>query len=179
MATTTMAHTAPPQVTIGVDTHKDLHVAAARDQLGRRLATTMAPATSAGYATLLAWAQGLGEPVTWGVEGTGSYGAGLARFLCAHGQRVLEVNRPDRAARRRHGKSDPVDADAAARAVQAGEATGTPKAQDGTVEMCARCGWLARPRSRPAPRPSTPSRRCWSPPPTSSASGSRACPPPG
>ena len=130
-----MAHTAPPQVTIGVDTHKDLHVAAARDQLGRRLATTMAPATSAGYAQLLAWAQGLGEPVTWGVEGTGSYGAGLARFLCAHGQRVLEVNRPDRAARRRHGKSDPVDADAAARAVQAGEATGTPKAQDGTVEM--------------------------------------------
>src|SRR5829696_2335057 len=95
----------------------------------------MAPATSAGYAQLLAWAQGLGEPVTWGVEGTGSYGAGLARFLCAHGQRVLEVNRPDRAARRRHGKSDPVDADAAARAVQAGEATGTPKAQDGTVEM--------------------------------------------
>jgi transposase len=69
------------------------------------------------------------------VEGTGSYGAGLARFLAAHGQRVLEVNRPDRAARRRHGKSDPVDADAAARAVQAGEATGTPKAQDGTVEM--------------------------------------------
>jgi transposase len=135
MATTTMAHTAPPQVTIGVDTHKDLHVAAARDQLGRRLATTMAPATSAGYAQLLAWAQGLGEPVTWGVEGTGSYGAGLARFLSAHGQRVLEVNRPDRAARRRHGKSDPVDADAAARAVQAGEATGTPKAQDDTVEM--------------------------------------------
>jgi len=69
------------------------------------------------------------------VEGTGSYGAGLARFLAAHGQRVLEVNRPDRAARRRHGKSDPTDADAAARAVQAGEATGTPKAQDGMVEM--------------------------------------------
>jgi transposase len=69
------------------------------------------------------------------VEGTGSYGAGLARFLVAHGQRVLEVNRPDRAARRRRGKSDPVDADAAARTVQAGEATGTPKAQDGVVEM--------------------------------------------
>jgi transposase len=135
MATTTMAHTLPPRVTIGVDTHKDLHVAAARDQLGRRLGTTMAPATSAGYAQLLAWARGLGEPVAWGVEGTGSYGAGLARFLAAHGQRVLEVNRPDRAARRRRGKSDPVDADAAARAVQAWEATGTPKAQDGMVEM--------------------------------------------
>jgi transposase len=130
-----MAHTALPRVTIGVDTHKHLHVAAARDQLGRRLVTTMAPATGAGYAELLAWAQGLGEPVAWGVEGTGSYGAGLARFLAGHGQRGLEVNRPDRAARRRHGKSDPVDADAAARAVQAGEATGIPKAQDGTVEM--------------------------------------------
>ena len=69
------------------------------------------------------------------MEGTGSYGAGLARFLTAHGQRVLEVNRPDRAARRRRGKSDPVDADAAARTVQAGEATGVPKAQDGVVEM--------------------------------------------
>jgi transposase len=69
------------------------------------------------------------------VEGTGSYGAGLLRFLTAHGQRVLEVNRPDRATRRRRGKSDPVDADAAARTVQAGEATGVPKAQDGTVEM--------------------------------------------
>ena len=130
-----MAHTAPPRVTVGVDTHKDLHVAAARDQLGRRLATTTIGATSAGYAELLGWALGLGEVTAWGVEGTGSYGAGLARFLAAHGQRVLEVNRPDRAARRRHGKSDPVDADAAARAVQAGEATGVPKAADGTVEM--------------------------------------------
>jgi transposase len=69
------------------------------------------------------------------VEGTGSYGAGLARFLVAHRQPVWEVNRPDRAARRRRGKSDPVDADAAARAVQAGEATGIPKTQDGVVEM--------------------------------------------
>jgi transposase len=130
-----MAHPQPPRVTVGVDTHKDLHVAAARDQLGRRLATTMAPATSAGYAQLLAWAHALGEVQAWGVEGTGSYGAGLARFLTAHRQRVLEVNRPDRATRRRRGKSDPVDADAAARTVQAGEATGVPKAQDGVVEM--------------------------------------------
>src|SRR5215216_2618167 len=135
MATTTMAHPQPPRITVGVDTHKDLHVAAARDQLGRRLGTTMARATSAGYATLLVWAQALGDVQAWGVEGTGSYGAGLARFLTARGQRVLEVNRPDRAARRRRGKSDPVDADAAARTVQAGEATGVPKAQDGVVEM--------------------------------------------
>jgi transposase len=130
-----MAHTTRSQVTIGVDTHKHIHVAAARDAQGRRLATTQVAATRAGYTSLLAWAQGLGEPVAWGVEGTGSYGAGLARFLAGHGQQVWEVNRPDRAARRRRGKSDPVDADAAARAVQAGEATGTPKAQDGMVEM--------------------------------------------
>jgi transposase len=131
-----MAHiTRQPQVTVGVDTHKQVHVAAARDQLGRRLAVTLASATSGGYAELLAWARGLGEPVAWGVEGTGSYGAGLTRFLRLHGQRVVEVNRPDRATRRRRGKSDPVDADAAARAVQAGEATGLPKTQDGVVEM--------------------------------------------
>jgi transposase len=131
-----MAHiTTQPQVTVGVDTHKQVHVAAARDQLGRRLAVTLAAASSGGYAQLLAWARGLGEPVAWGVEGTGSYGAGLTRFLRLHGQRVVEVNRPDRAARRRRGKSDPVDADAAARAVQAGEATGLPKTQDGVVEM--------------------------------------------
>ena len=106
-----------------------------RGQLGRRLGVTLAPATSTGYGQLLAWARGLGEVQAWGVEGTGSYGAGLARFLVAHGQRVVEVNRPDRQLRRRRGKSDPVDADAAARTVQAGEATGVPKAQDGTVEM--------------------------------------------
>jgi transposase len=132
---TTMAHLEPVRVTVGVDTHKHLHVAAARDQLGRRLGVTIAPATTAGYGQLLAWARGLGEVQAWGVEGTGSYGAGLVRFLAASGQRVLEVNRPDRATRRRRGKSDPVDADAAARTVQAGEATGIPKAQDGTVEI--------------------------------------------
>ena len=135
MAITAMAHPTPPRVTVGVDTHKDTHVAAARDQLGRRLGTTQVPASSAGYAQLLAWAHALGEVAAWGVEGTGSYGAGLARFLAGHGQRVVEVNRPDRQARRRRGKSDAVDADAAARAVQAGEATGVPKAQDGVVEM--------------------------------------------
>jgi transposase len=95
MANTTMAYTAPPRVIIGVDTHKDLHVAAARDQLGRRLGTTIAQATRTGYAQLLAWAHALGEVQAWGVEGTGSYGAGLARFLATHRQRVLEVNRPD------------------------------------------------------------------------------------
>jgi transposase len=150
----------PPRITVGVDTHKDIHVAAARDQLGRRLATIQAPASSAGYAKLLAWACELGEVTAWGVEGTGSYGAGLARFLATHGQRVMEVNRPDRAARRRRGKSDPVDADAAARTVQAGEAAGVPKTGDGTVEMTRALRVARQTRSRLAPRRSTPSRGC-------------------
>ena len=93
------------------------------------------PTTPTGYAGLLAWARGLGQVEVFGVEGTGSYGAGLARFLHAAGQLVLEVNRPDRSARRRHGKSDPLDAEAAARAVQAGEVTVIPKTGDGIVEM--------------------------------------------
>jgi len=99
------------------------------------VATVQVPTTPAGYHDLLAWARGLGEVEAWGVEGTGSYGAALARFLHAEGQVVLEVNRPDRAARRRHGKSDPLDAQAAARAVQAGQVTVVPKAGDGQVEM--------------------------------------------
>jgi len=138
-----MAHLAPPRVTIGVDTHLDLHVAHAKDQLGRRLATVSVPTTPAGYRSLLAWARGLGEVEAFGVEGTGSYGAALARFLRAQGQVVVEVNRPDRQARRRRGKSDPLDAEAAARSVQAGEATVAPKAGDGVAEML-RCLRVAR-----------------------------------
>jgi transposase len=135
MAITTIAHSGPARVTVGVDTHNDLHVAAAKDALGRHLATTIIPTTPAGYAELLAWARNLGEVEAFGVEGTGSYGAALARFLRTHHQVVVEVNRPDRAARRRKGKSDPVDAEAAARAVQAGEATAIPKAGTARVEM--------------------------------------------
>jgi transposase len=135
MAITTIAHAQPIRVTIGVDTHGDVHVAHAKDQLGRRLDTVSIPTTPTGYQDLLAWARGLGQVQAWGVEGTGSYGAGLARYLHKAGQVVLEVNRPDRAARRRRGKSDPVDAEAAARAVQAGEVTIVPKAADGQVEM--------------------------------------------
>jgi transposase len=129
-----MAHPGAPQLTIGVDTHLDVHLAHASDQLGRRVDTIQIPTTPSGYQQLLAWAEGLGEPVAWGVEGTGCYGAALARFLAANHQVVLEVNRPDRAARRRHGKSDPVDAQAAARAVQAGEVMVVPKAGGGQVE---------------------------------------------
>jgi transposase len=102
-----MAHPTVPQLTIGVDTHLDVHVAHAADQLGRRVATVQVPTTPTGYQHLLAWARGLGQPVAWGVEGTGSYGAALARFLATQGQIVVEVNRPDRAARRRHGNPTP------------------------------------------------------------------------
>jgi transposase len=135
MAITTVAHPELARITVGVDTHGDVHVAHAKDGLGRRLATVSVPTTPHGYAGLLAWARGLGQVEAFGVEGTGSYGAGLARFLHAAGQVVLEVNRPDRSARRRHGKSDPLDAEAAARAVQAGEVSVIPKAGDGIVEM--------------------------------------------
>jgi transposase len=125
-------------VTLGVDTHADCHIAAALDQLGRTLGTRTIPTTPTGYAALLDWAATLGTVDRIGVEGTGSYGAGLTRWLRAHRQVVIEVDRPNRsarAARRRHGKADDLDAYAAARAVQAGTATGTPKTADGTVEM--------------------------------------------
>src|SRR5690606_20974205 len=109
-------------VTGGVDTHKDLHVAAVVDEAGRILGTESFPATHRGYGRLLRWLQGHGELVKVGVEGTGSYGAGLARHLAAAGIAVVEVNRPDRQRRRLRGKSDPVDAEAAARAALNGDA---------------------------------------------------------
>ncbi len=131
------------QITGGVDTHADTHTVAACDALGRLLGHQTFPATPSGYRQVLAWLRGHGELVAVGVEGTGSYGAGLARFLSGAGVRVLEVDRPDRRARRRHGKSDPVDAEAAARAVQAETATGTPKSRTGPVEAI-RCLRVAR-----------------------------------
>ena len=130
-------HTTAPDVTVtvGVDTHKDLHVAVALDALGRRLAELVVPATAAGYRQLHLWATDQGQVDAFGVEGTGSYGAGLARYLRRSGSRVIEVNRPDRATRHRLGKSDPIDAEAAARAVLAGTATATPKDGDDQVEV--------------------------------------------
>ena len=118
----------------GVDTHRDTHVAAAVDAVGRLLATASFAATGAGYGELAAWLSSLGELRCVGVEGTGSYGAGLARHLAAAGVCVREVNRPNRQARRRRGKSDTADAEAAARAVLAGDATAVPKAGNGPVE---------------------------------------------
>jgi transposase len=142
---TTMPQPAPTQVTVGVDTHTDLHVAVAKDSFGRCLDTTSIPTTPAGYAELLDWAQCLGQIEAWGIEGTGSFGAGLSRYLRSRGQVVVEVNRPDRQARRRRGKSDPLDAEAAARAVQAQQGS-VPKAGDGQVEMIRSLRWHGPPR---------------------------------
>ncbi len=121
-------------VTGGVDTHKDVHVAAAIDGLGRILGTEEFPTTMRGYRRLLRWLRLHGEVEAVGVEGTGAWGAGLARYLVSRGVAVVEVDRPKRQTRRRRGKSDPADAEAAARAVLAGDATGTPKAATGAVE---------------------------------------------
>ena len=163
------------QIIIGVDTHKDQHVAVAIDQQGVRIGEHPLPVTTCGYKELERWSRSLGEirtfgiegtgsygvrigehplPVTtcgykelerwsrslgeirtFGIEGTGSYGAGLARFLTCRGYTVIEVNRPDRSVRYRKGKSDPTDAEMAARAVLAGVADATPKSGKGEVEM--------------------------------------------
>ena len=120
---------------MGVDTHKDIHVAVALDGLGRRLGALSVPTTPTGYKELVDWAKGFGPLGRAGVEGTGSFGAGLTRFLRAEGIEVFEVIRPRRRDQYRSGKSDPIDAEAAARAVLAGTATGRPKGADGEVEM--------------------------------------------
>ena len=123
-----------PVITGGVDTHADLHVAAALDPLGGLLGVQEFPATATGYAQLLGWLGGFGGIALVGVEGTGSYGAGLGRHLAAAGVRVVEVDRPDRQDRHRQGKSDPLDAVSAARAAQSGRASAAPKGRDGAVE---------------------------------------------
>ena len=119
----------------GVDTHADVHVAAALDQNGGLLGIESFPVNEAGYCRLAEWLAGFGPVVKIGVEGTGSYGVGLARHLHGEGIVVVEVDRPDRQKRRRLGKSDPIDAEAAARAALSGSAATTPKWRDGTVEQ--------------------------------------------
>ena len=122
-------------VTLGIDTHKHTHLAVGLDQLGRRLDELEIPSTVAGFAQLYAWACELGTIERVGIEGTGAYGAGLARWLQQRGVTVVEVDRPDRRKRRNAGKSDAIDAEAAARKVLAGDATVTPKSGAGNVEM--------------------------------------------
>lgn len=127
-------HEEPLAVTGGVDTHGDNHVAAVVDAAGRILGTQTFPADSAGYHRLLAWVRRYGQVARIGVEGTGAYGAGLARYLTGEDVEVVEVNRPNRQTRRRRGKSDTTDAEAAARAALNGEADGRPKTAEGAVE---------------------------------------------
>jgi transposase len=118
----------------GVDTHTDFHQAAVIDSIGRHLATESFPTNPDGYHRLLAWLSSHGDLMAVGVEGTGAYGSELARFLRGNQVTVIDVDRPDRRARRANGKSDPVDAYAAATAVLSGRAGGTPKTRDGVVE---------------------------------------------
>ncbi len=118
-----------------METHQDQHVAVAINRHGARLGECHAPANSNGYGGLEQWSRSLGEVHAYGIEGTGSYGAGFARFLTSLGYTVVEVNRPDRAVCYRKGKSDPTDAESAARAVLAGVAGATPKSGEGEVEM--------------------------------------------
>ena len=125
----------PAGVTGGVDTHADVHVAAAVCSTSHRLlGVAEFDTTPAGYIAVYDWMASFGPVDRIGIEGTGSYGAGLARYLTGRGVRLVEVTRPDRQARRERGKSDPVDAEAAARAVLSGRATGRPKTRDGLIE---------------------------------------------
>jgi transposase len=132
MAMTIVEGTRP--ITGGVDTHLDVHVAAALDDIGGLLGVESFAASAAGNDKLLCWLQSFGSIARVGVEGTGSYGAGLARYLRAAGVEVVEVDRPNRQARRRTGKSDPADAVEAARAALSGRAQGAGKTRDGNVE---------------------------------------------
>ncbi|WP_262287195.1 transposase [Micromonospora sp. MA102] len=148
----------------GVDTHRDTHHAAIIDSTGGLQADAEFPATGDGYADLLAWMRSFGRLVAIGVEGTGSYGAGLARHLASHKVAVVEVDRPDRRTRRTKGKSDPIDAIAAARATLAGTAMGTPKTRTGSGEAIRALRVARQGAVKAARRLST---RCaaWSPPP--------------
>jgi transposase len=123
------------KIAIGVDTHKHIHVAVALDEMGGRLGEITIPVDSGGYAQLERWAMGLGEILAFGIEGTGSYGAGITGYVRRLGHRVIEVNRPDRRERRLNGKTDALDAESAARAVISGRAKATPKLADGQIEM--------------------------------------------
>src|SRR5258708_752886 len=152
---------AGPLVTGGVDTHSQEPPAGVAGQAGRVLGAGEYPATTEGYHAALAWMRGHGDLVKVGVEGTGSYGAGLARYLAGQDVEVAEVIRPNRQARRRRGKSDAADAVAAALAALNGEASGTPKSGDGAAEASraprgARRGAVkARPQAGNPPRAPT------------------------
>ena len=123
------------KVIVGVDTHQHVHVAVAIDSWGIRLRDQAFVADSGGYQALITWAETHGRIEAFGIEGTGSYGAGLARAVRRARHRVVEVNRGDRRTRGAAGKSDTIDAEVAARSVLAGQSTAIPKPADGAVEM--------------------------------------------
>ncbi|MFN4128220.1 MAG: IS110 family transposase [Paracoccaceae bacterium] len=123
------------QVIIGVDTHKSNHIAVAINTQGTRLGGMTIPTTRQGYRDLEAWASELGSIRAFGIEGTGSYGAGLSRDLLAKGHMVVDVMRPNRQLRYLHGKSDSLDAESAARSVLNGQASSLAKTQTGSSEM--------------------------------------------
>lgn len=142
-------------VTLRVNPHADVHVVVALDQLGRFLDALEIPTTRGGYRQLLAWAGEFGIIDQVGIEGTGSYGAGLTRFLRTEGIAVVEVNRPGRQTRRHLGKSDLVDAEAAARAVLSDVRPSCPRPTTATSRCCG--SRAVRPR-RPSTRSAT---SCW------------------
>lgn len=129
------ASPSPTTIIVGVDTHKYVHVAVAIDLIGTRVASCSVSADRAGYAELVAWARRLGTIEACGIEGTGSYGVGLASFVRRQAIRVVEVSHCDRRKRRNNGKSDTLEAEIAARSVLAGIATAVPKTADGAAEM--------------------------------------------
>ncbi|GAA1928417.1 IS110 family transposase [Streptantibioticus ferralitis] len=118
-----------------MDTHRDAHVAAVLSPVGALIGTEEFPATAVGYRELLKWTRVLGTVRRAGAEGTGSFGAALSRYLLTQGVEVLDVNRPDRTDRRQRGKSDPLDAQNAARAVLSGRARAQAKSGDGPVQI--------------------------------------------
>lgn len=162
------------KVIIGVDTHKHIHVAVAVDTWGTRLDARSFSADSGGYRQLIAWAEDLGPLETFGIEGTGSYGAGLTSAVRRSGYRVIEVNRGDRRSRRTNGKSDTLDAEAAARTVLSGQSTVVPKTADGHAEMLRQIRSPVTLRSRPGRRRSSRSSRSSSTRRPISVSNSRA-----
>ena len=124
----------PDGVVGGVDTRAHTHVAAVVNHVGGVFGVEAFATTHTGNRQLVSWLRSHGELVLVGVEGTGSYGVGLSRYLTRAGIAVMEVDRPNRQTRHRQGKSDPVDALSAARAALSGTATGLPKTRDGNVE---------------------------------------------
>jgi transposase len=156
---------------IGVDTHKHTHTAAVvRATTGAMVDQTTVPSTPAGYQQLLRLANRQEGRRVWAIEGTGGYGAGLTRFLQAHAEQVVELDRPKRAARRHGAKSDPLDATRAAREALARDQLAQPRAAGHRAAR--RYGWPpAAPRSRLPPTPNGSSMRWSSLPPSSFAAG--------